>query len=684
MRALLKTLTPACSLRSSLSEDSAGALARVLWRVNRLRCMSPGEIGHRTLRALAQRAERLGLFGPAEAPSPRAAAPSLPWIHRGAQVERAPYLAAAERIVGGRLDVFALKDVELGSPPRWNRDPRTGIEAPLAFGKLLDYRDPSVVGDIKYLWEPNRHAHLVTLAQAYALSGAPRYYAVLRQHLESWFAACPYGRGANWSSALEPAIRLLNWAVAWQLLGGYASPAFQDASGAQFARRWLQSAHEHAHFVRGHFSLYSSANNHLIGEAAGLFVAAATWPHLSRSRDWLVKSQAILEREALLQNAPDGVNREQAVGYQQFELDLLVLAFLAGRANGHPFSPAFEARFVSMLEFLASIMDAGGHLPMFGDDDDGMVVRLSREPDHCRFRSLLATGALLFRRADFKAKAGALDDKSRWLLGAGADRAYGRLDASSESLPVRRAFVDGGYYVLGCDFESDNEIRLVADAGPIGYQSIAAHGHADALSFTLSVGGVEFLVDPGTYAYHTQGAWRAYFRGTAAHNTVRVDGLDQSESGGNFMWLRKARAGCSIWRVTGEQDLFEGWHEGYTRLADPVKHTRRIALYKQERRVVIEDTLDMAGEHLIELYFHCSERSRVDLGPGGCTISQGDRTLSLALPQAPGAQTQLLHGSTAPIGGWVSRRFDHKQPAPTVVWHARIAGFVVLRSEIGC
>ncbi len=92
-----------------------------------------------------------------------------------------------------------------------------------------------------------------------------------------------------------------------------------------------------------------------------------------------------------------------------------------------------------------------------------------------------------------------------------------------------------------------HEIRLVVDAGPLGYRSIAAHGHADALSFTLSVGGLEFLVDPGTYAYHTQGAWRQYFRGTAAHNTVRVDGQDQSESGGNFMWLRKARAGCNLW-----------------------------------------------------------------------------------------------------------------------------------------
>ena len=86
---------------------------------------------------------------------------------------------------------------------------------------------------------------------------------------------------------------------------------------------------------------------------------------------------------------------------------------------------------------------------------------------------------------------------------------YEALHSPSPRLPVRRAFPEGGYYILGSDFETPREIRIVADAGPLGYREIAAHGHADALSFTLSVAGRELLVDPGTYAYHTQAAWRA-------------------------------------------------------------------------------------------------------------------------------------------------------------------------------
>jgi len=662
----------------------ASVVERVVWHANRLSCMTPAEIRHRVLRALAMRVERWRLAEAGAVPPPDLAHASRPWVHALAKVDAARYLAAAERIAAGRFDLFALQDVELGSRPRWNCDPKTGVQAPLSFGKLLDCRNPRRVGDIKYLWELNRHLHIVTLAQAYALSGDARYFGVIRRHLESWFDDCPYGKGPNWSSALELGIRLINWSVAWQLLGGASSPVFQDGEGARFMRRWLDAVFQHAQFVHGHFSLYSSANNHLVGEAAGLFVAALTWPHWPQARAWLAEAKAILEREALLQNAPDGVNREQAVSYQQFELDLLLHSLLAARANGRKFSAAFESRIEAMIEYLASVMDAGGNIPMFGDSDDGVVVRLGQNDGQRTYRALLATGAILFRRGDFKAKAGKLDDRTRWLFGERADAAFKQIDDGKTEAPVRRAFTHGGYYILGCGFETENEIRLIADAGPLGYQTIAAHGHADALAFTLSVGGKEFLIDPGTYAYHTQGPWRRYFRGTAAHNTLRVDGMDQSQSGGNFMWLRKADAQCTLWRPSDERDVFEGWHDGYTHLPDPVVHRRRISLEKRTRRVVIEDTLQMAGKHDIELFFHCSERCQVDPTPDGYALSQEGKTLFLLLPKAKGASTQVFCGSVAPIMGWVSRRFDAKRPAPTISWRARLAGEVVLQSEVSC
>lgn len=659
-----------------------GVTGKLRWRLNRLRCMTPAEVSHRVLRTLATQAERAGVLRSDIVPPPDLESTSRPWVHASARVDAAQYVAAADRIAAGKWDVFALRNVDLGSPPNWNRDPKTGVEAPLGFGKLIDYRDPRLVGDIKYLWELNRHSHLVTLAQAYALSRDARYFRIIQQHLESWFASCAYRMGPNWSSALESAIRLINWSATWQLLGAVRSPLFEDADGARLRQRWLASVYQHAQFVRRYFSFHSSANNHLIGEAAGLFIAALTWPHWPNVRAWLLAAKATLEREALLQNAPDGVNLEQAASYQQFVLDLLLLTLLAGRANGQWFSVAYESRVAGMLEYLASIMDAGGNVPMFGDSDDGLVVGLAQGSDFCRYRSLLASGAVLFGREDFKLKASALDDKTRWLVGEEADSLFHGQNAASARLPVRKAFPKGGYYILGCDFETQTEIRLVVDAGPLGYRTIAAHGHADALAFTLSVGGMEFLIDPGTYADHTQGPWRQYFRGTAAHNTVRVDGSDQSVSGGNFMWLKKARAGCSQWSTSAAKDVFDGWHDGYMRLGDPVMHRRRITLDKLARRFRIEDVLEARGEHQVELFFHCSERCSVTPTPQGYALSQGSCALILRLPRMSGAVSRLYYGSESPVAGWISRRFDHKQPTQTIAWRCRSVGRSALNTEI--
>jgi Heparinase II/III-like protein/Heparinase II/III N-terminus len=652
------------------------------WILNRLRCMTPAEVAFRVLRALQARAERFGALGKVRVPAPDLQTTFEAWISMPSGVDASHYLAAAERIHDGMLDIFALRGVDLGQPPRWNRDPKSGIQAPLAHGKTLDYRNPDLVGDIKYLWEPNRHLHLVTLAQAYALSGNPKYFHDLAEQLDSWFIACPRGLGPNWASSLEAAIRLINWSIVWQLVGGARCKLFDSSRYAGLRLRWLRSVFEHAEFVRGWLSLHSSANNHLIGEAAGLFIAGVTWPHWTRAAAWAETGKRVLEREALAQNAPDGVNREQAVSYQRFVLDFLIFCLLAGAANGRRFSADYESRIESMLDYLASIMDAGGNLPQFGDADDGHMARLSQGEHSCPYKSLLATGAILFGRGDFKLKAGPLDDKTRALVGAKADEQYARLDTNKTRLPLRRSFPHGGYYVLGCELDTPDEIRLVADAGPLGYRSIAAHGHADALSFTLSAGGLEFLIDPGTYAYHTQGAWRQYFRGTSAHNTVRIDGLDQSVQGGNFLWLAKANAGCSLWLSSAEKDCFEGWHDGYARLDDPVKHRRLIELDKAARRVVVEDTLEMAEDHDVELFFHCHEDSVVVPEDNAFVIRRGDASIRLALPQAEGARTQLYRGSLAPMSGWVSRSFDVRAPTPTIAWSARLAGRVVLRTEI--
>ncbi|WP_096460653.1 heparinase II/III family protein [Sulfurifustis variabilis] len=648
------------------------------WYWNRLRCMSVPEIGYRLRQKVAGQAQQIGLGTARGVPRPDLARRGRLWIAPNPDVDPAPYRAAAERVLSGRLRVFGM-DIDQGPVPEWNRDPKSGRLAPLGFGKHLNYRDAALVGDIKYLWEPNRHLHLVTLAQAYRLSGDLRYALGVRRLLDSWFAQCPYLHGPNWTSSLELGIRLINWSLVWQLLGGADASVFADSEGRRFRHAWLSSVFRHLHFIAGHFSRFSSANNHLIGEAAGLYIGATTWPHWHRTGVWREQARKILLREALRQNAPDGVNREQAIAYQQFVLDFLLLSGRAARAHGEPFPDAYWRRLESMLGFIAALLDTGGHMPMIGDADDGFVVALAPDSGFCPYRSLLATGAVLFGRPDFKCKSRAFDDKSRWLLGRDGEDAYARLPSVAGT--ATRAFPEGGYWVLGKDLDAATEIRLVVDAGPLGYERIAAHGHADALAFTLSIGGNEFLIDPGTYAYHTEREWRDYFRGTGAHNTVRVDGADQSVPGGPFMWMRHARAACREWRPGEYMDVFVGRHDGYSRLEDPVGHERRIVLDKAEERIEVTDTLTCARGHTVERCWHFAEGVAVRGGRDG-EIEASCGEIRVRFVPGEAVELALYRGSETPRFGWVSRRFDVKIPTTTAVWRSAIAGATRLTARL--
>ena len=644
-------------------------MTALAWKINRLKLMGPAEVAWRVHQLARRKAAAMGLGLASYPPVPALDRFGAAFLAAPAQVDAAALCRAADALLAGRWNVFALEGAPLGFPPQWNRDPRTGTMAPMVPGPSIDYRDASVVGDIKYLWEPSRHLELVTLAQAWRCTGDRKYRDGARALLVSWLDQCPYPQGVHWASSLELGVRLLNWAAAWQLLAG----SLDD----DWRHRWLNAVYKHCHFISHHLSRHSSANNHLLGEYMGLYIASLQWPCWPESVRWRAMAQRGLVEQGLQQNWDDGVNKEQAIYYHHEVMDMMLLCQLAAQANGGSFPPEWLARLERMAEFLAALMDVGGNVPMIGDADDARMLRLdaSTAPP---YRSLLASAALLFGRADFKAKAGGLDDRNRWLF-ADAEARWAALPQQAPGVQEtpRTAFAQGGYYLLGKDFGTAREVRIVVDCGPLGYLSLAAHGHADALAFTLSMGGQEMLVDPGTYAYHTHRQWRDYFRSTAAHNTVQVDGLDQSEIGGNFMWLRKARSFVLSHDAT---HFFEGKHDGYMRLRDPVMHRRAIRFDSKRNAVIVEDTLECFGEHEVALHWHFAEGCCAETDGQALHIANRDKGLHMSCNFGKGPQ---LHcASTAPIAGWISRSFDNKAGITTAAWRATIRGTSTIVTEI--
>jgi len=636
----------------------------VQWIINRLRVMHARELGHRGKQYLHAQLQRAGFAR--SKPLPASTKRGKPWLESLPEGFSADlYRQAAEVILAGRFRLFGSRERVLGFPPQWNLDPETGRSAPLEFGKTLNYRDSQLVGNIKYLWELNRHLELVTLAQAWRLGHEARFAHGCRALIDSWIRDCPYLMGPNWTSSLELALRLVNWSCAWHLLGGDDAAVFRDEVGAAFKERWLNSVRQHCHFIAGHLSQHSSANNHLLGELLGLFVGTITWPCWAESPRWLLAAERQFTTQALLQNGPDGVNREQAIWYHHEVADMMLLAGLIARANGRDFNQAFWRRLEAMLDFIAACMDAGGHVPAIGDADDAVIVRFYPTPGFCVYRSLLTTGSVLFDRGDFKLKGQGFDDKSRWLLGDAAADRFARIDADASGRRLRRSFEWGGYYILGSDFDTMRETRIVVDAAPLGYLAIAAHGHADALSFTLSVAGRPILIDPGTYCYHTQRRWRDYFRGTSAHNTLRIDRTDQSISGGNFLWIRHARARCiELERAaSGERIVME--HDGYQRLDDPVLHRREIVYERAPATIDVIDSLVCRAAHTVEMFWHFAPECALRLEDGIATAAHGPVTLTLKWPV--GLRAELVKGRDDPCLGWVSPRFAEKTATYTLV-----------------
>jgi len=585
-------------------------------------------------------------------------------------------LARAKRLGWHRFDFFDLTDKHLGDPINWNRDHKRGQDTPMIFSPSLDYRDLRTAGDCKFVWEPNRHHQLVVLGRAYRLSGDREFADAVVEQIESWLKQNPYGVGMNWRSGLELGIRLINWVWALDLIK--ESEAVDD----QLRHRILDSVSRHIWEIDRKYSRGSSVNNHLIGEAAGVFVATSYFPYLKNATSWRAKSRDILCREILRQTFSDGGTVEQAMGYHFFVLQFFVIAGITARAAGNDMPESYWSRLEEMFEFLAKLNEGGDRIPMFGDCDDGYVLDLGKNPHS--IKEWLAVGAALFGRGEFKATAGStVPETVRWLLGKSDFDHFESIPEAESHQCASTALPKTGYYLLqNGRLDSPDRLSVVFDCGPLGMEPMAGHGHADALSFTFRAFGRDVLVDPGTYDYFSYPKWRKYFRSTRAHNTIVIDARDQSEMLGPFLWGRKAKAECLSWQPTETGGKVIGKHDGYMRLADPVSHKRMIDL--DGRDVVIRDDIMAKRRHKIEVFLHLAEHCLVkSMGKNRYLVDVGPGTLTIDMD--PSLEVEEFNGSEDPICGWVSRGYHQKQAGTTLVGRCTSQGntCLVCRIEIG-
>lgn len=612
------------------------------WYLHRLASMPPGEILWRT-----RTAARMPLDW---AESHSKTLTTTPPSHNGEGQQSYPICTQAK---GDPISAIRIFDLEfpLGYHFDWHKDYRHETIAPQRFSRLLDTRRGEVVGDIKYIWEINRHQFVSALAYAGNREAAQPY---VMSCIDSWIRENPYLQGVNWTSSLELALRLISWSLAYPVIRAALE------RDLQLRQRFATCVYLHLRSISRNLSRFSSANNHLIGEVAGLYVGSACFPWWAESRQWRQKAKAILETEIVSQVSEDGVNREQATSYHLFTLELFLLACLVAQNSGEAFSDTYVGRLRAMLEYLNAIATATGDLPWFGDSDDARGFLCSPSPNNLHV--VMELGGLLLREPAFlRFSTEAPTVASQALLAEKAQH-IDELRHGPATATTRSLFEQGGVGILA----DGGDAKLVMDFGAHGYTSIAAHAHADALSVQLALGDEYFLIDPGTYAYHSHADWRTYFRSTAAHNTVRIDGVDQSAIGGSFLWTSKAQSKLLSYRDDKDVGEITAEHDGYFRLPDPVSHRRHVILNKRDSQITISDSLDCRLRHAVEIFFHFHPATDlVSVGTNILELLWKDRHIRISSPDA-NLDFSVFRGEHNPILGWRSTKFNCKEPIYTL------------------
>ncbi|MFK8906357.1 alginate lyase family protein [Streptomyces sp. YS-3] len=627
------------------------------WYLRRLSRMGPREVGGRVGDTVRRRRWRAA---PPRCPAvtgARFTAVLPPGAVAAVPPDAAKRLVAeADRLMAGHGGYFGVDRDDLADPD-WGYDPRTGRRAPRGYAFDVPYRDEDAVGDIKQIWELSRHQYLTVLAAAYAVTGDERYAERVAALLRSWWAANAPLRSVHWTSGIELGIRLLSWVWVRRLLDGWPGAAglFEDNPVAR------EQIWHHQRWLAAFPSRGSSANNHVIAEAAGQAAAACAFDWFPASARWRADALRLLDRQLRGNTFLSGLNRELATEYHGLVLELGLAAVAEADAAGVPVPPTVRVVLLRMTDALAAVVDNRLRPPRQGDADDGHGLVLDGAGTD-RWASLLATGDAVFGRLAWWPAVTGSDVRTPLL--AALIRPYAKeATAPAVSRPASRPhhFADAGMTIL----RGPGEIWCRCDGGPHGFLSIAAHAHSDALSVEVRHDGVDVLADPGTYCYHGQPEWRRYFRSTLGHNTLDLDGADQSVSGGPFLWTRHARSRV-LTAGTSEGGVAR-WcaeHDGYL----PSVHRRRVELTAATGELRVVDEV-RGPRRAVRLAFHLGPAIGADLVGNRARLTWTrdgeDRSAALELPAE--LSWRAHRGESDPPLGWYSPGFGRREPATTLV-----------------
>ena len=506
----------------------------------------------------------------------------------------------------------------------WHLAPDTGQRWPAIFYGDIPHAPGNPYGDIRVAWEPNRLQHLLALALIYhGIEDSEPQTAdiaarLVVEQLRSWWRENPPLIGIHYKSVMECGLRILCLCHAMDLIR--RSPRCNEDSW----RTFLNIIYSHARIIEERLSLYSSLGNHTIAESAGLLYAGILFPEFREANRWKRRALELLESESAHQILPDGSGAEQATWYLRFVLDLLGCVRNLLSITGHTVPDPLNSACERGLSFLASLEFDQGRFADMGDRDDGWAL---------------------------------LPYRDRILLFGSNKEQGGKINR----------FPAGGCIV--CDF---NNSKVIFDHGPLGMAPSYGHGHADALSIQYFMDQSPVLMDTGTYCYNCQEGWREYFRSSAAHNVVIVDGCDQAKQQTPFMWSEPPEAELILLEESADGIMALARHDGYRRLSAPVEHLRGL-FAAADGSIMVWDLLRGKGCHKLALHWHIGPEWKIAPMDGGFELlGLKDKKLRLLIKlmaemgKTPKAVPHLFKGSLEPRLGWYAPVYGRRKPIFTI------------------
>ncbi len=525
---------------------------------------------------------------------------------------------------------------------------------PVSRHRSLEFRDriewPEVDSHGDANWQHYMHSnrYITPLTKAYLYTGREDYMKAAAEFITGWIGGNEVGSSEVAWNGMTTSQRIMQWLFYLPVAKTSHSweernfvPVITSMKGQiEFLARYLEK---------------DQANNHLLFNLITLITFCVYWPEFRSSATQKRGALELLEREVERQVHEDGVSAEQSAHYHLIVLwGLLRLIRFLG-TNNEPCPELILDRCRSMTDALIALRRPDGKLPMLADSES--------ESELCGPDDVIALSAVIFDDPRYRGMCGNPGERVLWYLGAEGIERFDNMESRSFEKSTVSAFPKGGYFVVEKEGNGSGERDyLVFDCGPMGLHRNPAHGHSDALSFEWHSAGTPLVVDPGTYTYAGD-PWRDYFRGTSAHNTICVDGENQSELWGASRVAGMANAVADKTVSVGDLVAVSGSHDGYLRLKKgPIRHWRMIAC-PERSRLVIWDVLEGDGFHTYDLLLHLADAEITRVGQTGFRASVQDAVMDVDLLHPDDTVMEIAFGEVSPPQGWISYWYGEKYPA---------------------